>query len=788
MGTRNSISRTRVRLVAASAIGLVCWGTNLMDAGADAALTAVGGGMPREAACAVDIEIAGAVATVTSRHTVTQRGRGDLEAVYTFEVPDDAAVIGATVRLADGAVASTEVIAERAARTASTGARGLSARGARPDVALLRLVERDAVRDPNTPGRASYELRVYPVPANKTIEVMLRWVAPLRMDDDRLVLRVPGRGTAPNLVAEQVSLRLAASGVVKGFDRVFAGGAMRKSAGRSDFLVPQGHDIVVEATPRLATRTRPDLTYATVPIDKDLGVVAVQVWSPGRRSQARLSPDRVVVLVDVSSSMGSRGVAAARTLVGALLASLGEHPRVELVLFDRTVRRVFNDLVANDTAARQRIDGELSGAAGGNGSDLGAALDVTRELVSRADDKRGPGATLVAIITDGLTPLHLDGDRAIDRLGESVLTRGGVFAITVVPDGAPTPEMSTGPLATLAARTAGRSIAVRQGDVDQQAPTLVAELTSPPPLRIVGIEAGKDSRLDALALPERLPVGRSAFAIGFYHGAAPRTLTLSGRVGNQRIAFKGTRDARLAGVALPLAMLGADVVDFVPDEVRGGDERPRAGDLSETSRASAERRYLAAASQAHAVTPEMALVGVHPTDGYARDRLALAKKWGLDVFARMPPPLETEPSHAFRKFSERAHSSPLDLRRTGTLDKAIVERLIRTYVLPKAKACYDRALKRDASLSGAVMLQLELGRGEVQWAEVLESSFPNAGVEQCLAEAAYSIQVPAVAQGASAEDLIVVKYPLSFRMRPKGGTVQKSTAPIPVTVDPRAPL
>lgn len=779
----------RSRVIAATLVGAFCWGTDLVEVRAAATLVpAAGAGQLQELACGVDVDLAGAVATVTMRHTLMYRGRGSQEAIYTFELPDNAAVVDASVRLADGTIATTAVIAEPAARTATTGAQGLTTRGAHADVALLRLVERDAVRDANAPGTAVYELRAYPLEPGKSVELLVRWVVPLRLDDDRLVLRIPGRGAASNLVAAQVALRLSASGAVTGFDKVFAGGAMRNPQRPIKFIAPQAHDLVIEATPRLASRVRPLLSFATVPLEKDLGVVAVQVWSPGRQARAGLTPDRVVLLVDVSVSMGAPGLAAARSLASALLASVGDHVRVELVLFDRAARRVFNDLVPNDTSARQRIDRELTQNASISGSDLGAGLDVAREIVSRADDKRGPASTLVAIITDGMTPLHLNGARAIDRLGDAVLTRGGVFAITLVPDDAPAPDMSTGALAALAARSGGRSVAVRLGDVDQQAAALMAELTSPPPLTIDGVDAGKGTRLDSLALPSRLPVGRSAFAVGFYHGAAPTGLRLAGRSGSVRVQVSGMRDARLASAALPLAMLNADVVDFVADELRDSDQRLVAGDLGDATRAAAQRRYQAAASRAHAVTPALALVGVHPADGYARDRLALAKKWGPDVFTRVPPPAETEPGHVFRDYGERTATTTADDRRSGTLDKSIVERLIRTHVLPKAKACYDRALKRDPSLAGAVMLYLELGRGEVQWAEVRESSFPNAGVEECLAEAAYSIQVPRVALGASPEAIIVVTYPLSFRMRKQSGTVQKSTTPIPVTVDPKAPL
>ncbi|HUH03434.1 MAG TPA: VIT domain-containing protein, partial [Kofleriaceae bacterium] len=320
---------TRSRVIAATIVGVVSWGTDLVEVRAGATLVPASGAVQlQEIACGTDIELEGAVATVTMRHTLIHRGRGSQEAIYTFELPDNAAVVDASVRLADGTISTTEVIAEPAARTTTTGAQSLTARGARADVALLRLVERDAARDANAPGTAVYELRVYPLEPGKNVELTVRWVAPLRLDDDRLVLRIPGRGAAANLVAAQVALRLSASGPVTGFEKVFAGGAMRNPKGPIKFIAPQVSDLVIEATPRLASRARPLLSFATVPLDKEHGVVAVQVWSPGRQARAGFSPDRVVLVVDVSVSMGAPGLAAARTLASALLANLGDHVEV----------------------------------------------------------------------------------------------------------------------------------------------------------------------------------------------------------------------------------------------------------------------------------------------------------------------------------------------------------------------------------------------------------------------------------------------------------------------------
>src|SRR5690606_5140363 len=55
---------------------------------------------------------------------------------------------------------------------------------------------------------------------------------------------------------------------------------------------------------------------------------------------------------------------------------------------------------------------------------------------------------------------------------------------------------------------------------------------------------------------------------------------------------------------------------------------------------------------------------------------------------------------------------------TGQLDVEIIERQLRSRVLPRARACYNQALGYNQVLSGRVELRMEVGKGEVMMAGV----------------------------------------------------------------------
>jgi hypothetical protein len=199
---------------------------------------------------------------------------------------------------------------------------------------------------------------------------------------------------------------------------------------------------------------------------------------------------------------------------------------------------------------------------------------------------------------------------------------------------------------------------------------------------------------------------------------------------------------------------------------------------------------LGAAAAAGVATPVSSLVVLDPADGFAMDRLAMARKWGWAQYRRFPPPAERAlgevPDRAqVRSFSADGHPSP---RRTGELDRAIVERLMKQHVVPRARACYERALRRDPNLAGEATIQLEMIRGEVQDARLARTNLTNPILASCLIDAAYATPVPRVALGDASEVVVVARYPLRFRKIENRVDVSRSPDNGLQKVDPDDPL
>ncbi|PRP90464.1 hypothetical protein ENSA5_64780 [Enhygromyxa salina] len=104
---------------------------------------------------------------------------------------------------------------------------------------------------------------------------------------------------------------------------------------------------------------------------------------------------------------------------------------------------------------------------------------------------------------------------------------------------------------------------------------------------------------------------------------------------------------------------------------------------------------------------------------------------------------------------------------TGQLDHTIIERQLRTRVLPRARACYNQALTRNQILGGRVELRMEVGKGEVMMAGLTQSelSHPDDRLLGCLERAAWAMDVPA---GNLDSQVYVINYPLEFTA-PEGG-------------------
>ncbi len=746
----------------------------------------------------LEIEIDGVLARVSERARIASQRGGSFEAVYRFALPAEAAVTELSVKLPGGRVAKGILVGSDAA---AAGIDDPEALKAKPDVALLRRIEW-AEPDDETADLTRYELRLYPVDT-KGVEARIRWVTPVRYTGGRLSVRVPGRGTATRFADAAVSLEVTAPSGAGGLTEIVGNGArlaknVGASKGRYKFEAPAARDVIVETVPWFGESQQVWSAFATASVDETSGIVLVALLAPPAKAAEIPRFERVLFLIDVSRSMGSSGLVAARDLATRVMEQVGKQTHVEAVLFDNTARRVFGKWVDNDRDAEQKLTSALTIAQPANGSDLGAALDLVGPMIEetrrgRRDQVNGLGAaTLLVVLSDAVTPLALDADRAMDRLGDAAADEVYVAGITIYPEDGDAPDAAATTVGAFATRAGGRALVVRDVDASAVAKQLAGDLTKPIPLARPTLSVGA-AYLDDLHLPPVLEPGQGVVAVARYQGVLPKDMTVEAFRGAEPVTVTlSPGSVEIGRAVLPLWATRARVEDFIPPADAGSVEGSDAWD-------EAERRFVQLADQAHTVTAYSSLAALDPDDSFGRDRVSYVEKWGAALFQRLPPPPEREPGHAIKVEHPEppavaAEAGGLPQTRSswviasGSLDKAIIRRLVRTYVIPKAKACYDRALRADDKLTGSIELVLELSRGEVATARVERSTFAGRELDQCVAEAAYTMDVPRVA-GASREVINVVRYPLTFVVEGARGEVKDDGTPPPQPApDPNDPL
>lgn len=779
---------TARRRIAGFWLVVVCgWLVTPSSVRAEASLDSVGDrGALDEAQFTHDIEIKGTVAVVRSSQVISNPNGRAKEANYTFDLPTRAAVTRLDVRLADGRTTSNAVVSARASMQAIHGPDAVDAT---PDVGIVRLVSRDR---PDINGLspfavATYELRVSPIPVNRTVSVTVTWVAPLSYSDGRISFRIPERGNADNLVRERVRLTMRPPTGVRGFTSVHASGRpLGTKVKGTRFTAPSRGDITIEAGLDFGTRTStPLVSFSHVPLMREHGVEVgaafVSILSPTVRKGSTLDYDRILLMVDVSRSMGGDGISAATTISDALLANV-PGAEIGLLTFDRAAKPAFKGFIPSGATARKLVARAIGSSTLENGSDLGGALEHARRLLQRHGANNAPLAstvgdkTLVVLLTDGMLPLALDADTVISHIGMDVLATVDLFPIVLVPDGAPTPDVMSSPLNKLANATpGGRAMSVRISNAAAWVKNLASEFNRPAPLSNVRLDVGR-SRLQDITVPFTLTPGEGVIAAGVYRGPALKKITLRAEQRERHLQVAGKRDSQLANSVAPLALVQMSFADFV--------DVGKHVEIDERERDAGLRRLTRAAHARSTVTEHTAMVALATRDAFARDRLAMVRKWGPAIYTRLPPPAERRDDHEWRQFEERRPSTMFSQegRRTGELDRGIIKRLLTRDVVPKARACYERSLRRDATLKGALVVVVEIARGEVQFAGVERSTFRGTAIASCVTRAAYSARVPRVALGDDRETIRVARYPLTFKPMQQGGHVESGVYQAP-TVD-----
>lgn len=719
-----------------------------------------------EAEHTISIRIEGLIAAVESRQVIVNQGDRDTEIFYAFDLPVEAAVTGAEIRLPDGRRGVSSAVDARAAFhfVADEDSPGS------PDFGLLRVLDRPAGRDDHL---TRYELRVFPVPARKSAVALVRWQIPLRYRDGRLQLRIPTRGSAGNRVRERLDVVWRAPASSRGLRDVRSGGTVATgssatplSTARLRLVAPADTDVVLEARPIFRGGPSIIAELAATPLDKAGGAYALTVLSPATGLVRPNAYERIIVMVDTSRSLGRSGVAAAKVLTTALLDAATPSARADAIVFDRRARALVGRLTEERSELKRQLAKALSNAGNDNGTDLGAALGEAAALLKQAgattdaplgDVARGEReSTLIVIITDSVFPLGLDEAQAVGRIGSIALHEARIASIVLVPDRAPLPDPYDGPLGELARRTGGRIAVVRHADASARAARLWSELAQPAPIREIAVDWRGTSFTGAGELPDQLESGDGIVLFGWYRGRRPTALVVQADLHGKQVSARSRRaDALASKAAVPLAVMNRPAAELLSRK------ELEAADAAE----SAERALLAAATRAGVATRASSLVVLDTSDAFARDRLALARKWGPSQYRRHPPPAERAMGESAAPDARPVigRSAPAAFRRTGELDRGIVERLMKHHVVPRARACYDRALRRNADLTGTVVIELEMVRGEVQDARIARTTIVDASLTDCLLDAAYATPVPQVALGDASEVVVVARYPLRLR-------------------------
>ncbi len=742
------------------------------QAHADTKLSVLGKGLVSELSHLREIQLSAGAIEVTETISFANAGKASAEVLYRFDLPAQAAIHGLEIETANGLKSKFGVVDAKAATRLVVS----PDEDASPDLGLLRMV---GVQDDESDRRRRYELRVFPVPGQLSAKVVIRWRSPVAIVAGRYSIRIPGRGQAANLARSQVLLRtsMATQELYGGGAELSAGkGKDSRKGKRKRFFEPAEGDLVIQAKPKIS-KLQPYAEVALFPLSKTTGVAAVRVVLPAAANKVAPRFSRVLVIVDVSRSMGEQGREAASKLVDALLADMGTGTQVEAILYDRSPSQVLGSWRAGSKEARSKILRAIRAAPNNNGSDLRRALDLARNLLKGDKDETRKNDTLIAVISDGILPSNLSGADAAFSLGPDVMEDSRVLSAVLVPPNAPLPDLSENAMSALAYQGRGRVASLHYGDAAKMGKILLKGLTQPQPLHTLTLELDRGKFVGA-HLKGAVPPGSSVLALGFYEGGVPKGVSVQAKQGGKIVRLSARKLPASAAKAWAYMALAS----ATPDSFPGGLD-PK----------SSRRAFVKAAAALGVVTQVSAGVAIDKADAFANDRLALAKKQGGQHYRRLPPPAEIGPkTHSFDRFEilPRGRGRGFGSEETGRLDRKIITRRMRTHAIPMARGCYDKLLRRDHKAGGKVHVRFELSRGEVHHVELPELSLSLEPIRGCITNAVYAMPIPTVRQGSDPEQINLVNYPLRFRLQKPGkGKVIEGTPDQPAsTFDTADPL
>jgi ferric-dicitrate binding protein FerR (iron transport regulator) len=399
----------------------------------------------------VDVYIEDGIARTTIDQTFFNHTDYELEGVYSFPLPADAAIARLAMYV-DGKLMEAGITERQDGRQIYE-----SIVYRRRDPALLEWMQGNEFR-----------MRVFPLPARTEKRILLSYTQPLTSLYGDYSVRVP----IPELDLPAGTLRYRVH--VK--DRSLA-----VDSCCVDFIVTdKGDEKLAEATLH-NIKLGDDLALTLYPTAPPPPVTATSLADPaGDYLMVRARPTlpqrsqhtarRWVVLHDTSASRSPAELAAQTRFLRHLLGELDEADRLTLVAFDSTLRQLSDTLSRVDALDPAALDKFLAreGRDHVGGTELGVAVDHALALL---DADAGPEAPHILYLGDGL--LGVPGDAAREAL-RARLSGRATFVAAALGD-----EVDLPLLDELSAATGGLRVQLSPGaDLRWQALDLAAALNT----------------------------------------------------------------------------------------------------------------------------------------------------------------------------------------------------------------------------------------------------------------------------------------------------------------------
>jgi tetratricopeptide (TPR) repeat protein len=447
----------------------------------------------------VDVHVEDRVARVALDQTFFNHVNQNLEGVYQFPLPHDAA-ISRLAMYVDGKRMESAIVERQRGRDVYE-----SIVYRRRDPALLEWMNGNL-----------FKVRIFPLRARQDKRILLSYTQTLESLYDGYRVEVPIPEIDDPVAAVHFRVRLADCAECD-----------VTSSSHDIATTTDGDDAIVafEATDHrigddlLLHVRRPDAAAVRVARNGDFLMASVQPDIDAKRGYQRRS---WVVLYDTSASRSPQELEAQSFVVDHLLQELDEEDELAIIAFDATTRTMhggFDLVVDADRRAVHKFLASEGGAAIGY-TDLDAALAAAIEHLEGAR-----AAPHILYVGDGMAT---GGARDLDALRDRVRGNATVVAVAVGD------ELDAGVMRALADETGGLFVAMNPGeDLAWRAFDLIATMNTP---RVVQLSASwidaDGAALGAKAYTGRgqLADGEQVIAVGNVSGEKPAALRLAGTV------------------------------------------------------------------------------------------------------------------------------------------------------------------------------------------------------------------------------------------------------------------